>query len=53
MLINTEVDSDDDASVCVHTAFSGLNGTDMCNGDIVEDIDLGYGRGLLLLFFSC
>ena len=31
MLINTEVDSDDDASVCVHTAFSGLNGTDMCN----------------------
>lgn len=31
MLINTEVDNDDDASICVHTAFSGLNGTDMCN----------------------
>lgn len=29
--INTEVDNDDDASICVHTAFSGLNGTDMCN----------------------
>ena len=30
VLINNEVDNDDDASICVHTAFSGLNGTDMC-----------------------
>ena len=29
VLINNEVDNDDDASICVHIAFSGLKGTDV------------------------